>query len=332
MRHTRIAVVTTTISGSISDWSKVRHIVPLFAKSGHDDVSVSSVDTHWEARIKTRELVDSGSRIIISAGGSGTFNSVLEGCLDSGINLSEIKLGFLRKGSADVLGKTLDMPDDVGEAVRVLSQSIRDKKTVKCDVIRATCEADGGPPRHFVGFAGAEIFGEIPRFTESRFVKYYKGILGQVFGDLGPFTVGAVLATLRKILYSIAGKRIKWQIFVDGQPVAKGHYQALIVLNGDLGPDLPFAKWAPLGSGEFYLITLRDMGLSLLPGQFKHAWDASVLGNPETWGFASYTVRKALRIAADNKVGFSVNVDGMLLPCSDTVRFDICGQVALLAR
>ena len=39
-------------------------------------------------------------------------------------------------------------------------------------------EADA-PPEHFVGYGGVELFGRIPHFTENRFMKWYKGILGQ---------------------------------------------------------------------------------------------------------------------------------------------------------
>ena len=37
---------------------------------------------------------------------------------------------------------------------------------------------------HMIGFGGVGIFGDIPRFTESRFIKYYKGFLGYFFGHV----------------------------------------------------------------------------------------------------------------------------------------------------
>jgi hypothetical protein len=48
-----------------------------------------------------------------------------------------------------------------------------------------SAEPDGTTQRrHMVGFGGFGLFGDVPRFTESRFVKYYKGILRMLFGDL----------------------------------------------------------------------------------------------------------------------------------------------------
>jgi len=330
MKSTKIDVLATTISGSIKDWGKVKYIVPLFEKHGFNNVSLFSVDSHREVREKTNECLRDGSRIIISAGGSGTFNSALEGCCDSGIDLKEISLGFLRKGSADLIGKTLGMPDDIEEAINVFSDSIKIKNTIKCDIIVAESEAGKEKPRHFVGYGGAEIFGEIPTYTENKFIKYYKGILGQLFGDLGPFFVGASLACITKTSKSVFKGKRKWQIYVDGNQVSDDSYQAMIIVNGDLGKDLPLAKSVPLGSGDFYLFALKDLGLLNLPGQFKHTWDASVQKNPHKWGFESYCIKKSLKLKPEDDYPFNVNIDGSTMSCLKSVNFHISDQINLI--
>ena len=147
-----------------------------------------------------------------------------------------------------------------------------------CDVIRAESGEADAVPRHFVGYGGAAIFGRIPHFTENRLTKYYKGVLSQLFGDLGPFFVGASLASLEKIGRGVFRRPREWAIAVDGEERARGRYQALIIVNGDLGPDLPFARSVPLGSGDFYLFGLRDLGLRQLPGQFQRCFDGTILG------------------------------------------------------
>ena len=67
---TAIEVIATTISGSISDWKKVERIEPLFNEHGFDYLRLHVVDSHGEARGRARELLESGSRLLISAGGS----------------------------------------------------------------------------------------------------------------------------------------------------------------------------------------------------------------------------------------------------------------------
>ena len=331
MKNERIDVIATTISGSIQDWGKVKHIVPLFKSYGFNNVTLYSVDTHAAVREKTRECIEDGSRIIISAGGSGTFNSVLEGCCDSGIELNDVMLGFLRKGSADLIGKTLGMPDTIDDAIKVFVDSISNKRTIKCDIINAVCQEGDAKPRNFVGYGGAEIFGEIPTYTENRFIKYYKGIFSQIFGDLGPFFIGASLACMNKTLKSPFKNKRKWQIFVDGEMVSEGAYQAMIIVNGDLGKDLPLARNVPLGSGDFHLFTLKDIGLRKLIGQFKNTWNASVMDDPEKWGFEKFCITKSLKLKLDSKKIFNVNIDGSTMKCLGEVDFRISNQINLIS-
>ena len=109
----RIDVIATTISGSVSDWSKVEQIVPLFKKHGEENVNLLIVDSHSEARKNASELIKDNCEILISAGGSGTFNAIIEGCYDAQCDFNKLRLGFLRKGSADLIGKVLGMPDNI---------------------------------------------------------------------------------------------------------------------------------------------------------------------------------------------------------------------------
>jgi diacylglycerol kinase family enzyme len=331
MSTERVEVIATTISGSIQDWGKVKQIVPLFATHGRKEVTLHVVESHAEARETTRELVAAGARLLISAGGSGTFNRVLEGCIDSGVGLGEIRLGFLRKGSADLIGKTLGMPDEITEAIRVFAESLATDRTVPCDVIRVESAGGAEPPRHFVGYGGAAIFGRIPHYTENRFIKYYKGVLGSLFGDMGPFFVGTVLTVIERTAKGIVCRKTPWTVEIDGETVARRQYQALILANGYLGPDMPFARGVPLGSGDFHLFGLRDLGLYRLPGQFRHAWDGSVLEDPERWGFEHHRIAGELRLAPGDGRPFPVNVDGSIMPCQNAAVFRIADQIRLLS-
>ena len=56
-------------------------------------------------------------------------------------------------------------------------------RTVESDVIELRTDR---ATRHFVGFSGVGVFGMVPYYTENRFIKQYKGLLG-LLGDRGPF-------------------------------------------------------------------------------------------------------------------------------------------------
>jgi diacylglycerol kinase family enzyme len=324
-------VIATTISGSIRDWGKVKRIVPLFREHGEEGVTLHEADSHRAARETTCALVREGARVVISAGGSGTFNAVLEGCHDSGVDLAEIRLGFLRKGSADLIGKTLGMPDEIEAAVEVFVRAVREGRTVPCDVLEARSEAGDIPARHFVGYGGAEIFGSIPRYTENRFIKYYKGILGQLFGDLGPFFVGLNLAIAGKLIGRLGRGKRRWTLEVDDRVAAEGAFQAVILVNGDLGKDLPFARGVPLGSGDFHVFTLRDLGIAKLYGQLERAWKASILEEPERWGFESFRVSRRLTIRPADGGSFPLNVDGSTMACRGSASVSLTGRIRLLS-
>jgi len=189
-----INVIATTISGSIKDWRKIGSIENEFKKNYLGKINVCIVNSHKEAYEKTAELVRQGENTFVSAGGAGTFNSVLEGSRTRHGFPEEYRLAFLRKGSADLMGKVLGISDDLSSAVRTITESIRQDRNIESDVIEIEINKT---KRHFIGFGGIGIMGIVPFFTENRFIKYYKGFLGYFFGDRGPFFVGANLALLK---------------------------------------------------------------------------------------------------------------------------------------
>jgi diacylglycerol kinase family enzyme len=327
----RIDVIATTISGSVSDWKKVERIVPLFAEHGYTDVRLHEVDSHAAARKAACAVLAEGGRIPISAGGSGTFRAVLEGCIDSGVALAELRLGFLRKGSADLIGKVLNMPDEIDDAIRVFAESITADRYMAADVLQARSSAGAEAPRHFIGYGGAELFGRIPYYTENRYTKYYKGILSQFFGDLGPFTTGMMLALMEKMIKAPFKKKTRWRILADGQPVAEDVYQAIVVVNGYLGPDMPFSD-QPLGSGEFYCFGLRNIGGGKLLAQAKHTRDGTIMKDPERWGLASFTVKEKLELITGHDKPCPVNVDGGTFMAEQSMIFERTGQIPLISN
>jgi hypothetical protein len=199
-----------------------------------------------------------------------------------------------------------------------------------CDVLAALDETGNAPPRHFVGYGGAEIFGRIPHFTKNRFMKWYKGVLSQVFGDLGPFTTGMTLALIEKLAKGPFGRR-SWRIIADGQDVAAGRYQALIIVNGYMGPDMPFSDDA-LGSGRFHLFALRDLGVGRLLGQARRARDGSIMQDPDRWGMEHHTISDTLRLEYDGRRRFPLNVDGSTLLCQGAAVISRVGNISLIAR
>jgi diacylglycerol kinase family enzyme len=327
-----IDVIATTMSGSIADQLKLGRIEPEFRARTDRPVRVHLADTHTEARRLAHAAVRRGGRLLVSAGGAGTLNAVLEGAHVERAVPDDLRLAFLRKGSADLIGKVLGIPDTLPEAVQAIVGGIESGDTVGADVlIVETTEPSGeSVTRHLVGFGGFGVFGEIPRFTESRLIKTYKGVLGQLFGDLGPFMTGFVLATVYWNLERVRGRRPRLSLALDDDELAAETWVSVIVLNGDLGRDFKLGRGLDLASGTFRVIALRYLGPGETVRQAVACRTAAVLDDPSGYGAVVRTVRRLTVRPEQPEHEQLVNVDGLKLLARGPVSVSVGSRVALV--
>ena len=327
-----IEVIATTMSGSIQDQRKVQQIGPEFRSRTSRPIRVHAADSHAEARAIVHAIVAEGGRTIVSAGGAGTFNAVLEGSHLDGTVPSDLHLAFLRKGSADLIGKVLGIPDQLPAAVEAIVEGIEADRRVQADILAVeTTEPDGRVQRrHLVGFGGIGVFGEVPRFTESRLIKVYKGVLGSLLGDLGPFFVGLALATGLWQLRRLSGRVPPMSLTLDDHHIPPETWGAVLVLNGDLGAEFPLGRGLRLGSGSFRVIALRYRGLRQALRQIKAARRGTILDEPESYGAVVRTVRRLI-VQPTEASPYMVNVDGGRMLTRGEVHISVSGQVWLIS-
>ena len=327
-----IEVIATTMSGSLKDQQKVGRIAPVFQARTDRAVHVHTADSHAEAQTIARDLVTRGARLLVSAGGAGTFNAVLEGAHLEGRVPPDLRLAFLRKGSADLIGKMLKIPDELEGAVQAILDGIESDNTVPADILAIDAQApgDGLQQRHLIGFGGFGVFGDIPRISETRIMKYYKGVLGTLFGDLGPFYVSLALATCWWEATHLVGRRPPLILTLDGRELPPAPLAAVVVVNGDLGREFPLGRGMPFASGSFRVIALRYRGLREALRQLNGCRTAALLDQPRRFGALVRDVRTLTVRRADDRAQM-VNVDGLRLTACGEVRVTISGQVTLVA-
>lgn len=328
----QIDVIATTMSGSIQDQRKIGQIGPEFRARTSRPVRVTTADSHAEAQQAAHTIVAGGGRLLVSAGGAGTFNAVLEGAhIDGGIP-PDLRLAFLRKGSADLIGKVLAIPDQLPDAVQAIIAGIESGHDLPADVLAVeAAEPDGTVQRrHMVGFGGFGIFGEVPRFTETRLIKYYKGVLGTLFGDLGPFFTGLALSAVWWLGQRLRGRTPGIRLRLDGEPVGPGPWGAVVVLNGDLGDDFPLGRGVSLGGGDFRVVALRYQGVRQMLRQVRAARSGRLIEQPEQYGAVVRTVR-SLEVAPVRLYPYMVNVDGLRMITRGHVHVSVSGRVILIA-
>jgi len=321
----KIGIIATTMSGSIKDQMKVGRIEPGFKKY-FSDVKLYKADSHGDAYLKAKELVDSGVNIVVAAGGAGTINSVVRGCHESSNVSKDLRIGVIRKGSADLIGKVLKISDNLDVAIRTIAESINKDKYINIDLIQVSSSIDNKD--YFVGFGGLGVFGGIPYFTENKLKKYYKGILGFLFGDRGPFFIGAILSSITFYTSKIFNRdKSKFEIIFDKNKKLTGKWNSIIILNGDLGKHFPVAPDCPLDDGKFRVVLLKDMGLFKLISQFAGCWSGKILKDSKLGGeFFDVT---ELDVYPCSEKKYFVNVDGLLKKEGSSINFKIVDQLKM---
>jgi diacylglycerol kinase family enzyme len=328
-----VEIIATTMSGSLQDQHKVGRIGPVFESLVDGTCHVHTADSHQEAHGLAHDLVRTGARTLVSAGGAGTFNAVLEGAHIDGALPADLRLAFLRKGSADLIGKALHISDDLNEAAAAIVNGLEEDRLEPADVLSVTArEPDGSAQeRHMVGFGGLGIFGDVPRFTEGRFIKAYKGVLGTLLGDLGPFYVGLVLATFTWWVRRLFGRFPHMRLTLDGTVLGPALWGAVLVLNGDLGKDFPLGRGLRLRSGTFRVVALRYRGPTATLRQINACRTGAVLDRPDDFDAVVREVTALVATPEGPARPYLVNVDGLRMPASGTVRFVTSGRVTLVA-
>ncbi len=326
-----IDVVATTMSGSIEDQAKVGRIGPEFRKRTSRPVRVHEARTHAEAQELAHDIVARGGRTLVSAGGAGTFNAVLEGAHVDGRIPDDLRIAFLRKGSADLIGKVLGIPDDLALAVRAIVGGIEDGATVDADVlvVEGTGRDGSAQTGHLVGFGGFGVFGDIPRFTESRVIKYYKGILGTLFGDLGPFFTGLALSSASWQGKRLLGRVPALSLTLDGEELPMQTWISVIVMNGDLGKSFPLGRGLGLAGGTFRIVALPNRGPVETIRQAAACKTAAVLDDPGRFGAIVRDVR-LLTVTPAGTQPFMVNVDGLKMMAKGPVSVSVDGTAHLV--
>jgi hypothetical protein len=170
----------------------------------------------------------------------------------------------------------------------------------------------------------------VPRFTESRLIKLYKGVLGQLFGDLGPFMTGLALSTVYWSVERLRGRRPPLILVLDDEALAAGTWVTVIVMNGDLGPDFKLGRGLALDSGSFRVIALPYRGPGETLRQAVACKTAAVLEDPERYGAVVRTVRRLEVRSERPDHELMVNVDGLKQLARGNVTISVEGRIALV--
>jgi len=211
-----------------------------------------------EATRIAREALKSGFQMIVSVGGDGTHNEVVNGFfnLEGGKPVSinpDAVLAVITKGTGGDFRKALKIGKDIGPAIGVLKDG--KDRLIDAGMLTLVDHRNEKVTRLFINIASFGIGGDV----DDRVNRQTKILGGKI-----SFLRGAVVAT---ILYQ--NKHVK--ISIDGEKKWEGRVYNAAVANGQyFGGGMWVAPGAKLDDGLFDIVVMGDMSFGeILTGGTK---------------------------------------------------------------
>ncbi len=236
------------------------HLKTIFKylKENGFNFKVTYTSHHGEAIELAQKAADKGTDLIVSIGGDGTVNEIVNGIMKS---KNDPSLGIIPLGWANDFIKSTDIPSDTIEACKILVRG----KTKEIDIGLL----DG--QTYFANILGAGFDAEIAQLANQIKSKHPN------LRILGAFVY--IFATIKKLLSPFSYHNIK--IKFDGQEI---HSKILFIAisNGKFyGGRFKITPEAILDDGLLEICTVEEMGrlkyLMSIPKVFKGA-HASIKG------------------------------------------------------
>ena len=170
-----------------------------------------------------KEAARNGAYAVVAVGGDGSVNDVVQGLLGT-----DTLLAIIPKGSGNGMARTMKIPLETGEAIKVINKG----NTVKMDV----GYANGLP---FISNAGVAF----DALVSKKFAK----------SERRGFWIYSWLVTKYMWLY----KSWTWKIMIDGQPFTERAFMVNIANGQQFGYNFRIAPMASYTDGLLDLIIIR---------------------------------------------------------------------------
>ncbi len=239
------------------------------------------------ARELARDAVAMGYELVVSVGGDGTVNEVVNGLYDTG-SIAEIMLGIIGTGTGGDYIRTVGIPRAHLEAC----QCLRDPQKMAVDVGVIEYLSGGVMERRlFVNFAGLGFDAEIVRTTTLQ----YKALNA----------TASYLAGLLSSLLFYKNKAVT--LLVDGEKIEE-KVCTVLLNNGKYGGGGMFAApGADLSDGFLDVLIIGDLSKPDLLWSLPRVYRGTHLTHPKV------TLKKAREIEISSNDSVSLQADGELL-------------------
>lgn len=285
-RLSQARVIVNPVAGAGRTAKKWPQIMALLKGSGlrfeHD-----LTEAPGHAIELAKAAVKKGYRVVVSVGGDGTINEIVNGLHDAG-SMADVMLGIISTGTGSDYIRTIGVPKSHIEACRCLASP----RKLTVDLGTVEYVSRGQPARRlFVNFAGLGFDAEVVKATNLRF---------KALGALPSYLLG-LLTTF--MFYQ--GKRVT--IKLDGQ-VSERKVCVVLMGNGKYGGGgmLATPQADPM-DGLLDVLIIDDLSKPDLLWSLPRVYRGTHLTHPKV------TLRRAREIEILSAEPMSLQADGELL-------------------
>jgi YegS/Rv2252/BmrU family lipid kinase len=264
-------------------WPHIRDLLHSIGLSFEHDLT----EAPGHARELARYAAEGGYGLVVSVGGDGTLNEVVNGLNDAGA-LADIRLGIIDTGTGGDYIRTVGIPLTYQEACHRLLNPQRFSADV--GVVEYSCDGRMAK-RLFVNFAGLGFDAEIVKATTQR-LKALKG-------------TASYLAGLLSALLFYRNKSVT--MAVDGEAV-ESKICTVLVSNGKYGGGgMLAAPDADLSDGLLDVLTIGDFSKPDLLWSLPRIYRGTHLSHPKV------TMKRGRVVEIFSEDALSLQADGELL-------------------
>ena len=240
---------------------------PRYAKYFQDEgieMEVSFTEYPGHATELARKAVAEGYRKIMSVGGDGTTNEVVNGLYKDGKLLAEdIKLIIFSQGTGCDFIRTFGIGKNIEDIVNI----IREEKMKKVDICQVSYRNYAGDieSRLFLNVADTGI-GAVTAKLVNESSKIYGGFLSYLIGVF-------------RVLFTYNNKAMR--ITIDGREEYNQYLNSVIIANGKyFGGGVMIAPEAELENGELNIIILKNFSKPGIVFNLAKAYKGTHLSHP----------------------------------------------------
>ena len=214
-----------------------------------------------------------GATQIVSVGGDGTHNEVVNGLFAPEVDCSAVTLAIVPTGTGGDLRRTLGLSNDPIEAIDAIG---RDVRRVDAGLMEYTAHDGSTESSHFINIASFGIAGLVDKLVNSS---------SKAFGGKFSFLWGTARAAMRYQNQPIS-------LVLDGGTPIQRTVNNVVVANARyFGGGMKIAPEAEMTDGQFDVVIVGDLGTVEMARGLSSIYRGEHLGRAGIESFRATTVR-----------------------------------------